>query len=190
MFQVLKEPVLLAASPMSAERNTDLEFAYGAGQLNPLQAANPGLVYDVGEADYVKFLCGQGYNDTKLQLVTGENITCSAATNGTVWDLNYPSFAVSTEHGAGVTRTFTRTVTNVGSPVSTYKAIVVGPPELSIQVEPGVLSFKSLGETQTFTVTVGVAALSNPVISGSLVWDDGVYKARSPIVAYVYDSSV
>ncbi|KAL6327040.1 hypothetical protein AAG906_013524 [Vitis piasezkii] len=162
---------------MSAERNTDLEFAYGAGQLNPLQAANPGLVYDVGEADYVKFLCGQGYNDTKLQLVTGENITCSAATNGTVWDLNYPSFAVSTEHGAGVTRTFTRTVTNVGSPVSTYKAIVVGPPELSIQ-------------TQTFTVTVGVAALSNPVISGSLVWDDGVYKARSPIVAYVYDSSV
>ncbi|RVW97519.1 Subtilisin-like protease SBT4.2 [Vitis vinifera] len=76
--------------------------------------------------------------------------------------------------------TFTRTVTNVGSPVSTYKAIVVGPPELSIQVEPGVLSFKSLGETQTFTVTVGVAALSNPVISGSLVWDDGVYKARSP----------
>ncbi|RVX13767.1 Cucumisin [Vitis vinifera] len=186
----IKSALMTTASPMSAERNTDLEFAYGAGQLNPLQAANPGLVYDVGEADYVKFLCGQGYNDTKLQLVTGENITCSAATNGTVWDLNYPSFAVSTEHGAGVTRTFTRTVTNVGSPVSTYKAIVVGPPELSIQVEPGVLSFKSLGETQTFTVTVGVAALSNPVISGSLVWDDGVYKARSPIVAYVYDSSV
>ena len=178
-------PLLLAASPMSVETNTDLEFAYGAGQLNPLRAANPGLVYDAGAADYIKFLCGQGYNDTKLQLITGDNSTCSAATNGTVWDLNYPSFAVSTEHGAGVIRSFTRTVTNVGSPVSTYKAIVLGPPELSIRVEPGVLSFKSLGETQTFTVTVGVSALSSPVISGSLVWDDGVYQVRSPIVAYL-----
>ena len=184
---MLMFPLLLAASRLSVETNTDLEFAYGAGQLNPLLAANPGLVYDAGEADYIKFLCGQGYNTTKLHLVTGENITCSAATNGTVWDLNYPSFAVSTDNGVGVTRTFTRTVTNVGSPVSTYKANVAGPPELSIQVEPSVLSFKSLGETQTFTVTVGVAALSRPVISGSLVWDDGVYKVRSPIVAYVYD---
>ncbi|KAL6327331.1 hypothetical protein AAG906_018784 [Vitis piasezkii] len=160
--------LLLSTSRLSVETNTDLEFAYGAGQLHQV-------------------LCGQGYNTTKLHLVTGENITCSAATNGTVWDLNYPSFAVSTDNGAGVTRTFTRTVTNVGSPVSTYKANVAGPPELSIQVEPSVLSFKSLGETQTFTVTVGVAALSSPVISGSLVWDDGVYKVRSPIVAYAYD---
>ncbi|RVW97528.1 Cucumisin [Vitis vinifera] len=134
----IKSALMTTASPLSAETNTDLEFSYGAG-----------------------------YNTTKLHLVTGENITCSAATNGTVWDLNYPSFAISTEHEAGVNRTFTRTVTNVGSPVSTYKAIVVGPPEFSIKVEPGVLSFKSLGETQTFTVTVGVAALSNPVISGS-----------------------
>ncbi|XP_034704228.1 cucumisin-like [Vitis riparia] len=183
----IKSALMTTASRLSVETNTDLEFAYGAGQLNPLLAANPGLVYDAGEADYIKFLCGQGYNTTKLHLVTGENITCSAATNGTVWDLNYPSFAVSTDNGAGVTRTFTRTVTNIGSPVSTYKANVAGPPELSIQVEPSVLSFKSLGETQTFTVTVGVAALSSPVISGSLVWDDGVYRVRSPIVAYVYD---
>lgn len=174
---------------MSVETNTDREFAYGAGQLNPASAATPGLVYDAGEADYVKFLCGQGYNSTKLYLVTGENITCSSTTNGSVWDLNYPSFAVSTQTGAGVTRTFTRTVTNVGSATSTYKANIASPTELSIQVEPDVLTFKSLGETQTFTVTVTVAALSGYVTSGSLVWDDGTYKVRSPIVAYVLGSS-
>ena len=173
---------------MNPKTNTDLEFAYGAGQLNPLQAANPGLVYDAEEADYIKFLCGQGSNSTKLYLVTGENITCSATINGTVWDLNYPSFPVSTKNGTEVTRTFTRTVTNVGSPTSTYKANVAGPPELSIKVEPDVLPFKSLGETKTFTVTVGVGGLSKFVTSGSLVWDDGVYKVRSPIVAYVYGS--
>lgn len=174
---------------MSRETNTDLEFAYGAGQLNPQQAASPGLVYDSGEADYIKFLCGQGYNATKLYLVSGENITCSATTNGSVWDLNYPTFAISTEHGgAGVTGTFTRTVTNVGSPTSTYKANVGSPyGELDIRVEPDVLSFKSLGEKQTFTVTVTVGKLSTFVTSGSLLWDDGVYKVRSPIVAYVYN---
>ncbi|KAL6327317.1 hypothetical protein AAG906_018770 [Vitis piasezkii] len=164
--------LLLSTSPLSAETNTDLEFSYGAGQLNPLQAANPGLVYDAGEADYIKFLCGQGYNTTKLHLVTGENITCSAATNGTVWDLNYPSLLYL---------------------LSMRQELIAPSLELSqtsdhqSQLTRQLCTFIQIPwETQTFTVAVGVAALSNPVISGSLVWDDGVYKVRSPIVAYVF----
>ena len=174
--------LLLSATPLSAVTNSDAEFAYGSGHINPVKAANPGLVYDAGEADYVNFLCGQGYTTQNLKLVTGDNSsTCTATNNGTVWDLNYPSFALSAN--TSVTRDFHRTVTNVGSPVSTYKATVAAPPGLIIQVEPSVLSFKSIGQKISFVVTIA-ATLSNDMLSGSLVWDDGVYQVRSPIVAY------
>ncbi|KAL6327030.1 hypothetical protein AAG906_013508 [Vitis piasezkii] len=167
----IKSALMTTASPMRGEINTDLEFAYGSGQLDPVKAANPGLVYDAGESDYIKFLY---------------NTSCSADTNGTVWALNYPSFAVSTKYKVSITRNFTRTVTNVGTPASTYKANVTVPPGLSVQVEPSILSFKSLGQKKTFSVTVGVPALDTAIISGSLVWNDGVYQVRSPIVAYLY----
>ncbi|KAK9019300.1 hypothetical protein V6N11_053826 [Hibiscus sabdariffa] len=171
------------AFPMNSENNLEAEFAYGAGHINPALAARPGLIYDAGEVDFVNFLCGQGYSSKQLALITGSNSTCSEETSGTVWDLNYPSFALSTTPGNSVTRVFHRTVTNVGSAVSTYKAVVNAPPGLVIQVQPSVLSFKSLGQKQSFTVTVG-AEVGNSMISGALIWDDGVHQVRSPIVAY------
>ncbi|MBA0780862.1 hypothetical protein Gotri_004914 [Gossypium trilobum] len=179
----IKSALMTTAFPMSSENNLEAEFAYGAGHINPAQAAQPGLVYDAGEIDYVKFLCGQGYTPKQLNLITESNFTCSEETNGTVWDLNYPSFTLSTSPGNSITRVFHRTVTNVGSPVSTYKAVVNAPPGLIIQVQPSVLSFKSLGQKLTFVVTVG-AEIGNSMISGSLIWDDGVHQVRSPIVAY------
>ncbi|OMO76487.1 hypothetical protein COLO4_25553 [Corchorus olitorius] len=179
----IKSALMTTAFPMSTKNNLEAEFAYGAGHINPAQAAQPGLLYDAGETDYVKFLCGQGYTPKMLQLITGSNSSCSAETNGTVWDLNLPSFALSTTVGNSVTRVFHRTVTNVGSAVSTYQAVVNAPPGLIIQVQPSLLSFKSLGESQSFVVTVH-AEVGNSMVSGSLTWDDGQYKVRSPIVAY------
>lgn len=167
---------------MSSSINNDAEFAYGSGHINPAKAIDPGLVYDAGEIDYVRFLCGQGYNATQLLLITGDNSTCSAETNGTVWDLNYPSFALSAKSGLTITRIFHRTVTNVGSATSTYKSITNAPSGLNIQIEPDVLSFQSLGQQLSFCVTVE-ATLGKTVLSGSLVWDDGVHQVRSPVVA-------
>ena len=173
--------LLFAATPMNVKTNTDLEFAYGAGQLNPIKAANPGLVYDAGAADYIKFLCGQDYSTENLRLITGDNTTCT--TNGTVWDLNIPSFTLSVRSGETVTRSFARTVTNVGSPVSTYQVKVTASRGLTVKVEPSVLTFKSVGQKLTFTVTA-TAAGNERMLSGSLVWDDGVFQVRSPVVAY------
>lgn len=170
---------------MSVETNTDAEFAYGSGHINPVKAVTPGLVYDAGEADYVKFLCGIGYSNKSLRLVTGDNSSsCTETTNGTVWDLNYPSFALSTTSNTSVTRVFHRTVTNVGSPVSTYRAMWSAPSALKILVEPSVLTFNSLGQNQSFVVTVE-ATINQTIVSGSLVWDDGLYQVRSPIVAFL-----
>lgn len=167
--------------------NEDAEFAYGSGQIDPIKAASPGLVYDMGESDYVSFLCGQGYTTKNLRLVTGDNSTCSSSNNSTVWDLNYPSFALSGPKSTVFTRIFHRTVTNVGSPISTYNAIIAtpNPSLLNIQVSPSVLSFRSLGQKISFIVTVR-AQVQQVFISGSLIWDDGVHQVRSPVVAHDY----
>lgn len=172
-----------SAFPMSVEMNIDAEFSYGSGHINPLKAKSPGLIYDMGEADYVKFLCGQGYSTKNLQLITGDNSTCNATSNGSVYDLNYPSFSVSGVSGTSVSAMFHRTVTNVGSPSSTYWAIVAAPPGVSIEVQPSTLSFNFLGETQSFVVRINVT-IAVAVASGSLVWDDGTYRVRSPVVAH------
>ncbi|KAH6762718.1 subtilase 4.12 [Perilla frutescens var. hirtella] len=180
----IKSALMTTAAVMTVKANSDAEFAYGSGHIDPIKAKSPGLVYDMGEGDYVRFLCGQGYSNKTLLLVTGDNSTCTAANNGTVYDLNYPSFSVSGTSGKSVSAVFHRTVTNVGSPSSTYKAVVAAPSGLTIQVQPSTLSFTSVGETQGFVVSVN-AAIGSAVMSGSLVWDDGSYQVRSPVVAYI-----
>ncbi|XP_050250625.1 cucumisin-like isoform X1 [Quercus robur] len=171
------------AVPMDAEKSSGAEFAYGAGNINPLKALNPGLIYDIDASDYVKFLCGQGYSTKLLQSITGDNSSCLEGSDGTVFDLNYPSFALSIQPSNSISHVFNRTVTNVGTSPSTYKAIVTIPTGLSIKVNPSVLSFTSSGQKQSFALTIE-GILDKQMVSTSLIWDDGTNKVRSPIVVY------
>lgn len=167
-----------AASPMSNDKNEEAELAYGSGQINPLKAINPGLVYDADVNDYVKFLCSEGLNETSIRLITGENMSCEE--NLTNWDLNYPSIALSTSLGP-FDITFSRVVTNVGSKNSTYKAIIgLGEGQaLSIKVEPSILKFDSLGQKVSYNVRVSGTIGMRALMLGSLVWDDGEHQVRS-----------
>lgn len=171
---------------MDPKKHPDLEFAYGSGHLNPTDAINPGLVYDANETDYINFLCKQGYNDTNLRLITGDNSSvCYSTEPGRAWDLNYPSFSLALLDGQEILADFTRTVTNVGSPNSTYTARVYMPPNINVEVKPSTLSFSSVGETQSFTLTVnGPPITQQPIMSGAIIWEDGDYQVRSPIVIY------
>ncbi|KAG6765397.1 hypothetical protein POTOM_029437 [Populus tomentosa] len=47
--------------------------------------SNPGLTYDAGEEDCVKFLRGQGYDNKQPRLVTGDDASCSEVTKEAVW---------------------------------------------------------------------------------------------------------
>lgn len=174
------------ANIMDKNRHEDLEFAYGSGHLNPEDAVDPGLVYDASEADYIDFLCKQGYNSTLLGLITGDNsTTCSSSGLGRGWNLNYPSFAVAVEDGQGIYATFNRTVTNVGSANSTYTLTWYMPASVTVSVEPSLLSFSALGEKKSFTVTVkGSPITQQPIVSGAIVWNDGIHWVRSPLVMY------
>ncbi|KAI9085173.1 hypothetical protein K1719_032884 [Acacia pycnantha] len=179
----IKSAIMTTATHMESQKN-EAEFAYGAGHINPTKALNPGLVYDANETDYINFLCGQGYNDSLLQVITGENTTCASVTHGSVWDLNYPSFAVSTTSLQFHARIFTRTVTNVGSPTSIYEAFVTSTEGLDIQVSPPRLSFSSLGQKLSFNVSI--SGFVSSIASASLVWNDGKYQVRSPITVFLY----
>lgn len=172
---------------MSPKRNPDGEFAYGAGHINPLGAVHPGLIYNASEIDYIKFLCGQNYTTKFLRIISEDNSTCSSNNSNTVFDLNYPSFALSTSPSKPINQIFKRRVTNVGSKyATTYKATIVlnsSSKNLKITVKPSVLSFKTLGEELSFELTIN-GQISKNIESASLVWDDGRHKVRSPITVF------
>jgi hypothetical protein len=170
---------------MSSKKNPQAEFAYGASNINPLKALNPGLIYDIHALGYITFLCANGYNIELLHLVAGDNSSYSGATKGTVFDLNYPSFAIILPSFKSFSQVYHRIVTNVGLPTSMYKAIVTNTvAELRIKVNPSVLAFTSLGQKLSFALTIEGTPNKN-LPSASLVWDDGKFKVKSPIVIAV-----
>ncbi|KAH0465902.1 hypothetical protein IEQ34_006005 [Dendrobium chrysotoxum] len=179
----IKSALITTAYVMSSTKNVEAELAYGAGHINPLAALSPGLIYDAQEIDYIKILCGEGYITTILRLITGDQSSCASANNGTVLDLNYPTFALQTQHGESFSTSFRRTVTNVGVSNSTYYAAVNAPSNLKINVEPNVLSFEALLEKKSFSVKLEGDAYKT-IISGVLIWSDGIHNVRSPIVVY------
>lgn len=180
---MIKSALMTTATPMSRTLNPEAELAYGAGLINPVKAANPGLVYDINEADYIKFLCGEGYTDKELRILTKDHSTCKGqASKRAVFELNLPSFALFV-NGSDFSHAYRRTVTNVGSATSTYKARVIAPSLLQIQVKPSTLSFTSIGQKKSFYVIIE-GKINVEIVSASLIWDDGSHQVRSPIVVY------
>ncbi|GKC38144.1 peptidase S8/S53 domain-containing protein [Tanacetum coccineum] len=174
---------------MSNLVKSDAEFAYGAGYLNPLKAVRPGLVYDAGEIDYVSFLCQEDYSTEHIISISGDNTSnCSQLMEQTK-DLNYPTFVIPALRKQPISESFNRTVTNVGSATSTYRAMITQPrvSGLQIVVEPDVLQFKEKGQKLSFKLTVQeiIEEQDAPIFSGALTWDDGVHQVRSPIVVHV-----
>ncbi|XP_058110935.1 subtilisin-like protease SBT4.3 [Magnolia sinica] len=181
----IRSALMTTASPLNSTKNPYGEFAYRAGQINPLRAVDPGLVYDADEADYIKMLCAQGYNSDKIKLISGDNSHRPDVSNITVRDFNYPLMTAFIKDGSPVTIKFSRTVTNVGPANSTYKATVTSKLKaIKVTVVPTVLSFKSSSEKQDFVVTVVGELPTDATVSGSLVWSDGKHKVRSPIFLF------
>ncbi|MCI05990.1 subtilisin-like serine protease [Trifolium medium] len=113
------------------------EFAYGSGNVNPQQAVDPGLVYDINKQDYVQMLCNYGYDADKIKRISGDNSSCQGASNRSlVKDINYPALVIPIEPNKLLNVKINRTVTNVGSPNSTYRATVIPIPKIKISVEP------------------------------------------------------
>ncbi|KAK4429954.1 Subtilisin-like protease SBT4.3 [Sesamum alatum] len=171
----IKSAIMTTAWPMDPTKHKDAEFSYGAGHLNPINATNPGLVYETNEQDYIKLLCNIGYSIESIRkLFNNNSIDCPKQVDATTNDFNYPSMSLQVVNRAPLSASFTRTVTNVGPANSTYTARINKPANFNITVEPGTLSFKQLNEKQSFVVTVKGDRITS-MISASLVWSDGIH---------------
>ncbi|XP_043708285.1 subtilisin-like protease SBT4.4 isoform X1 [Telopea speciosissima] len=186
----IKSALMTTAWQMNATRNPDAEFAYGAGNIDPVKATNPGLVYEILRDDYIKFLCNIGWDTQRVGIVSGGNSSCQEGTKGTALDLNYPSMTAYLQQDKPFVINFTRTVKNVGSANSTYKASVTSHSEIKISVMPRVLSFTSLNQVKSFVVTVSGSKFPPlSMTSVSLEWSDGTHTVRSPIVVHSFSGS-
>ncbi|KAI9180764.1 hypothetical protein LWI28_007897 [Acer negundo] len=98
-------------------------------------------------------------------------------------DLNYPSFAFNFEGGVqNGSLEYKRTVTNVGTPTSSYAVQVEVPNGVSVIVKPKILSFNKLGQKLSYKLTVvGKSKTSSHSSFGSLTWISGKFRVRSPI---------
>lgn len=159
-------------------------FDYGAGFVNPTSVLNPGLIYDSQPLDYKNFLCSIGYNEKSLHLVTRDNSTCIQKIS-TASSLNYPSITLPDLRNSYSVR---RTVTNVGSTTSTYRAVVASPAGIKVTVSPRFLIFNEYGQKLTFTVNFKAVAPSKGYVFGSLAWKKEKSRVSIPLVVRVVSS--
>ncbi|KAK8940278.1 Xylem serine proteinase 1 [Platanthera guangdongensis] len=168
----------------------ELEYAAGSGQIDPIAAVDPGLVYDINEEAYLRFLCTKHPNTTAVAILTGvRSFDCAPLATAKGYDgLNYPSFHYIVPDALKPSAAeYRRIVTNVGEGSSVYTARVEAPAGVEIEVKPARLEFTKKNEKMVFEVAVRVAPVRGRppyAVSGSLMWTDGVHKVRSPIVIH------
>lgn len=174
---VVKEDEVTAADP----------FDFGAGHVDPNEAVNPGLTYDLTQEDYLAASCG-----TETPLV--DAATCADfEAQGISTDpanLNLPSIAVGELPGS---KTITRTVTAVAdfergrggrsaASSSTYTAQIEAPAGYSVTASPSSFTI-SEGESVSYELTItSESAPAGEWFFGAITWTDELgHSVRSPI---------
>jgi hypothetical protein len=152
-------------------------FDYGAGQVVPNSAFDPGLVYDASWNDWLAFLCGTSNAVGPSTCALLESFGYSTDPS----NLNYPSIAIGALAGE---QTVVRTVTNVG-PAGTYHVSVDAPAGIDVMVDPEELTL-SEGESASYTVTFtgNDSVVADAWTFGSLTWNHGPHHVTSPIALY------
>ena len=146
-------------------------FSQGAGHVDPLRAADPGLVFDSGFADWLGFLCGA---QLPTSFCTSAGVPVLDPSN-----LNMASIAIGDLAGAQVV---TRRVTNVGGNPATYSMSVTGLAGFTVTMSPASLTLAA-GETKTFTLSFArTTALLNSYTGGYVRLSDGTRVVRMPVV--------
>ncbi|KMZ60469.1 subtilisin-like serine protease 2 [Zostera marina] len=171
-------------------------FGFGSGHVNPNQALNPGLIYDIKPDDYIAFLCSIGYSEKEITVVVNDpsKVDCSSKTLSSPGDLNYPSFAV-VFNSVGESVTYSRIVENVGKSDAVYHVEISAPNGIEIVVNPSKLVFSKTSPTLSYTVSFSLkteAAFTDSHAFGSISWKDCRPKhvVRSPVAFTLQSDSV
>nr|DAD24686.1 TPA_asm: hypothetical protein HUJ06_026150 [Nelumbo nucifera] len=70
-------PIRDDAAGSSSSSDLATPFAFGSRRhVNPERASNPGLIYDLGTADYLNYLCSLNYISSQMAVVARRSFTC------------------------------------------------------------------------------------------------------------------
>ncbi|XP_031479826.1 subtilisin-like protease SBT5.3 [Nymphaea colorata] len=139
-------------------------FGYGAGRVHANRVTDPGLVYDIGIKDYLRFLCAIDY----------DRFCCSHHQQDIQLSLRDAQDTIS------------RTVKNVGGAPATCTVRVRSSPGIFVSVEPKSLELGAIGEERKFQVAAQVQrGAKDGYALGLLVWSDGRHHVRSTILVKV-----
>ncbi|PKA52095.1 Subtilisin-like protease SDD1 [Apostasia shenzhenica] len=160
-------------------------FAVGAGQVDPSKANNPGLVYNLHSHSYKRYLCGLGYTDRQVTMITLHHAKCSRYRRELGPEqLNYPSITVAL--GSPARKTVRRWVRNVGEDSEVYVAKIDMPEGVKVEVYPPRLYFARRYDTRRFVVVLTAddrkLRSSGRVSEGQLLWVSSSHVVKSPIV--------
>ncbi|KAG1361960.1 Subtilisin-like protease [Cocos nucifera] len=174
------------ASLTTDSGSTATPYDYGAGEVSPTGALQPGLVYEAGTEDYLQFLCNYGYQSSEIKLITSipDGFKCpESSSKDLISNLNYPSITIS-KLAEKRSKTVNRTVTNVGAEEeTTYIATILSPPGIDVEVRPSKLEFaKNIKKLSYQVIFSSVNSSTEGDLFGSITWSDGTYKVRSPFV--------
>ncbi|MGV7207664.1 S8 family serine peptidase [Oxalobacteraceae bacterium A2-2] len=157
---------------LAGDQDGTLPWGQGAGLVQPNNASDPGLVYDLAADDYLRYLCG----------VTGETVDCG---DGPIqgWELNLASISAP---GVVGRQTIRRSVTNVGDKPAIYtaSAAIAG---FEVSVTPATLQ---LDPGQSASYAVNLARTDAPAGTwkfGEVIWGDSEHTVRSPLQARYND---
>lgn len=151
----------------------------GAGEINPLKALNPGLVFQTTTKDYLRFLCYYGYSEKNIRSMSKTNFLCPKnSIDNLISNVNYPSISITNLDRHGPVRTVGRTATNVGSPNATYISRVNAPSGLAVKVFPEKLVFVKGVKRVSFRVSFYGKQASNGYNFGSITWSDNRHSVR------------
>ncbi|KAL8485711.1 hypothetical protein ACS0TY_027841 [Phlomoides rotata] len=175
--------VNLAQNPIEDERFLPANIcATGSGHVNPSRANDPGLIYDIQPKDYIPYLCGLNYTNREVGIFVQHKVNCSLESSIPEAQLNYPSFALAFA-SKSTSQTYTRTVTNVGEPISSYNVEIASPPGIDVRVQPTTLKFSEVNQKMQYQVTFTrvESAVNNSNVQGFLKWSSQKHSVRSPI---------
>ncbi|KAG0587327.1 hypothetical protein KC19_2G156500 [Ceratodon purpureus] len=159
-------PFLQAATP----------FDMGGGALNINAAMNPGLIFEAGHLDYVKFLCSLA----TTKEVLGATKTACPVRIGVATDLNIPSITFANLVG---TKLVPRTVTNVAPLGETYTITIRNPGDFVVTANPAVFTIGvGLRNKQTIAFTVRATKVSQAFSFGMITMKGSLgHTVRIPV---------
>ncbi|KAE8713248.1 hypothetical protein F3Y22_tig00110213pilonHSYRG00188 [Hibiscus syriacus] len=151
----------------------------GAGEIIPLKALNPGIVFETTSEDYLRFLCYYGYPEKTIRSMSKTNFKCPRKpSDDLISGINYPSVSISRLARSEGFRTIKRTITNVGLPNATYTSVVQAPMGMDVKVSPKKITFVESVKKISFKVRFDGREASTGYNFGTLTWSAGSCSVR------------